>query len=267
MDTFDIEDDAKEALCEALISLSNSLQIFGCETAGYGVHADLSISETHQRLRMHPFCWCDGMECAWCAGHLDSEEGYSNHEILRLEPLFEAQGFVPGEGAPNFQLDDDVFPVRIWWYKYIGRGMRADRPITAEDAAALKERAEQILAARKADIYRASIDAEINAEVTKMDETTCATLRDSFLALLMSSPNGDRHALAVKQVQNAVLHLRNTTYEAQQARTSGDILDAAKVARFENPEDPEEYRLEFSLTHRLESVLGGQEPQGERTLF
>ena len=39
---------------------------------------------------------------------------------------FDRAGFVPGHGAPNFRFRSEGFEARVWWYKYIGRGMDTD---------------------------------------------------------------------------------------------------------------------------------------------
>jgi hypothetical protein len=56
---------------------------------GYGARWDDEI------FSMHPFCWCDSEDCPWCEGD-----------------------------APNFHHKETGF--KIWWYKYIGRGMRVE---------------------------------------------------------------------------------------------------------------------------------------------
>ena len=267
IDVFEISDEVTDALTEALIYLSEQLQPFNQGQAGYGVQADLSTEGTAQRLRMHPFCWCEDMECPWCSCHLSVEEGYSNHQILQLEPIFEEKGFVPGEGAPNLHLESDGFELRIWWYKYIGRGMTADRHLTLEDVAAFKQRSLAILKERQADIYRASLNAELDTKETGLDDGVIGAMNDAFMALLMSAPAGVMRQNAIKRISNTIKGLRQTTYQATQATLAGEILDDNGVARYENPEDPKEFRMEFSLSHRLKSAMGGEDPQGVEIPF
>jgi len=45
---------------------------------------------------MHPYCWCEKESCPWCGG----------------------------EDRPNFIYKPTG--LKIWWYKYIGRGVRLD---------------------------------------------------------------------------------------------------------------------------------------------
>lgn len=59
----------------------------------------------HDIFSMHPFCWCEEEECPWC--------GSSN--------------------APNFHYKPLGF--KLWWYKYIGRGMEMNREISPAECA------------------------------------------------------------------------------------------------------------------------------------
>ncbi len=44
--------------------------------------------------------------------------------------LFALHGAEPGSGAPNFWHKPTGF--KVWWYKYIGRDMKTNLPVTAE---------------------------------------------------------------------------------------------------------------------------------------
>ena len=57
---------------------------------------------------MHRHCWCESDNCPWC---WDEEEH--------------------GEQKPNFHYEPTDF--RVTWYKYIGRGMTMNRPISIEE--------------------------------------------------------------------------------------------------------------------------------------
>ena len=50
---------------------------------------------------MHPYCWCERDECLWCGE----------------------------ESTPNFWYKPLDF--KVWWYKYIGRGMEINKELTA----------------------------------------------------------------------------------------------------------------------------------------
>lgn len=56
---------------------------------GYGVDFE------NDTFMMHPFCWCEKEDCGWCCGRL-----------------------------PNFLYKPTK--AKVWWYKYIGRGMEQD---------------------------------------------------------------------------------------------------------------------------------------------
>lgn len=59
------------------------------------------VTTENHLFSMHPFCWCDGEDCQWCS-----------HD------------------APNFQWKPTGGSV--WWYKYIGRGMRFSNTFPAD---------------------------------------------------------------------------------------------------------------------------------------
>ena len=73
---------------------------------GYGVDYENDI------FMMHPFCWCERDDCGWCAG------------IGVMPQLLREVGnvkYAESERLPNFLYKPTN--TRIWWYKYIGRGM------------------------------------------------------------------------------------------------------------------------------------------------
>lgn len=53
---------------------------------------------------MHTFCWCEREDCPWCGGEM-----------------------------PNFWYKPTDF--KVWWYKYIGRSVRFNRPISIRECA------------------------------------------------------------------------------------------------------------------------------------
>lgn len=54
---------------------------------------------------MHPFCWCENDSCPWCGE----------------------------ENRPNFHHKPSGF--KVWWYKYIGRGMEMNRNVSGIECA------------------------------------------------------------------------------------------------------------------------------------
>lgn len=62
----------------------------------YGTEIDNEV------LMMHPYCWCEEDTCKWCTGE-----------------------------APNFRYKPS--DLRVTWYKYIGRGMDANRTTNGKE--------------------------------------------------------------------------------------------------------------------------------------
>ena len=65
----------------------------------YGTDIDNSV------FSMHRYCWCDCEDCKWCGE----------------------------ENAPNFHYKPLDF--KVWWYKYIGRGMTFNKDIHIQECA------------------------------------------------------------------------------------------------------------------------------------
>jgi hypothetical protein len=64
---------------------------------------------------MHPYCWCDKEDCPWCEGEEWEEDS--------------------PEAGPNFHYKPLGF--KVWWYKYIGRGMVQNKELTVKEMAAM----------------------------------------------------------------------------------------------------------------------------------
>ena len=60
-------------------------------------------------VMMHRYCWCDEKDCKWCSGD-----------------------------EPNFRYKPTGFEVR--WYKYIGRDMKCNRPISSEEVEEMRQK-------------------------------------------------------------------------------------------------------------------------------
>lgn len=73
---------------------------------GYGVEFE------NETFMMHPFCWCGEKDCGWC-----SNVG-AMPQLIR-----EAMGikYKDSDRLPNFLYKPTQ--AKVWWYKYIGRGM------------------------------------------------------------------------------------------------------------------------------------------------
>jgi hypothetical protein len=64
----------------------------------------------NETFSMHPFCWCEEEKCPWCGP----------------------------DNAPNFHYKPLDF--KLWWYKYIGRGMEANREVSPSECAEMLAR-------------------------------------------------------------------------------------------------------------------------------
>jgi hypothetical protein len=69
---------------------------------------------------MHPYCWCEGDDCPWCGGcQCESEPFPPACDFCTVGPVEAGGG--PGKQAPNFWHRPSG--AKVWYYKYIGRGM------------------------------------------------------------------------------------------------------------------------------------------------
>jgi len=108
---------------------------------GYGAYFE------NDTFMMHPYCWCEQDDCAWCAGCTCPEAAYRHfladgtevsgeafydaggfrHDGARVDKVSElACTYCRGERerSPNFLHKPTG--TRVEWYKYIGRGMEVD---------------------------------------------------------------------------------------------------------------------------------------------
>lgn len=94
---------------------------------GYGAWFD------NDTFTMHPYCWCERADCAWCRScecvvedqgdHLDWNTRWITVETC-VNCAEEERTGVRVETAPNFLHKPSGSSVS--WYKYIGRGMGVD---------------------------------------------------------------------------------------------------------------------------------------------
>jgi hypothetical protein len=73
---------------------------------GYGANFENDV------FMIHRYCWCEREECPWCAGDAGPLSNHSHY-------------FSEGNTtAPNFLHKPSRS--KVWWYKYIGRGMEIE---------------------------------------------------------------------------------------------------------------------------------------------
>ena len=76
---------------------------------GSDIEARYGINYEDDTFMMHQFCWCEREDCPWCNGEILPQMLRDDTEIQECE------------NAPNFLYKPTNF--KLWWYKYIGRGM------------------------------------------------------------------------------------------------------------------------------------------------
>lgn len=94
------EDMISEALCTLTKAISKKepdSRVRGLLGGDYGYGCDYS----NDVFAMKPYCWCESPDCGWCEGN-----------------------------KSNFYHKKSG--VKIWWYKYIGRGMKINNKKDAD---------------------------------------------------------------------------------------------------------------------------------------
>ena len=263
-ETFEIDDPLRNRIADLLRETTKTLTPFTGHLSmpGYGIRSSLHSEPEGARFAMAPFCWCGGTDCPWCAPDLTPEEGYSAHEILRLRPVFEKAGFIPFEGAPNFIFQDDTTEIRVWWYKYIGRGMRTAPHLSADMVEHLATRIPAILAENARLIWSRDISSALALAADVVPPDVSETYRASFLSLL-DVPDPDARRARLAQVTDALRHLLHISGAAQDLARITALLDARGVSRYDDPDAPEEFRMEYAPSHRTACALDGRDPRDE----
>lgn len=130
------------ALTEAISKRDADLVAHGFLGGDFGYGAQFE----NEVFMMHPFCWCEQVDCLWCTIWLSNETDCSEEEahahrdkqIAQLAPIY-------GEGvhqAPNFWHKRTGLMVH--WYKWIGRGMEITNPNAADFSEVLRECMESV---------------------------------------------------------------------------------------------------------------------------
>lgn len=80
-------------------------------------------SKNNEVFKMSPYCWCDKEDCPQC---WDQDEiGLPSKEIVDANGMgVDEDGYI---SAPNFWHKKSG--LKVWWYKYIGRGMKSNREL------------------------------------------------------------------------------------------------------------------------------------------
>ena len=134
-----------DEVLEDLQLVTSKLREAGLET-GYGLGGEDGYGAIYENevFGMHPYCWCERVDCAWCRGctcpdqasiflvdgsQVSLDDYFSDDivgdRLMRRVEEFECR-YCKGEisAAPNFWHKNS----RSWvsWYKYIGRGMHGE---------------------------------------------------------------------------------------------------------------------------------------------
>lgn len=76
---------------------------------------------------MHPFCWCEKPDCPYC---LEDELIISEDMIQRF-----GNDLDNDRTAPNFWYKP--LDYKVWWYKYIGRSVKVNKILSADEFAGM----------------------------------------------------------------------------------------------------------------------------------
>lgn len=85
-----------------------------------------------EKVVMHTFCWCEKEDCPYCL--FPDEDG---NDSVPTEAMIREFGIdlSQDEVAPNFWYKP--LDYKVWWYKYIGRSMKANRILSGDEWAAM----------------------------------------------------------------------------------------------------------------------------------
>lgn len=107
---------SQDGISDDLVSLTKAIHEVGLADGsaggllggefGYGANFENKI------FMLHRYCWCELDDCPWCGG--DASPFAQSRDL----------GGDPTGRAPNFQHKKS--DSRIYWYKYIGRGMEIE---------------------------------------------------------------------------------------------------------------------------------------------
>ena len=110
----------------------------------YGANFDNDV------FMLHKFCWCEEDDCPWC-GECSCEMEYHlvgnkvslseyyderNKNKKREAKLIRQCGYCDGTKQRNSHFYHKEADFKVWWYKYIGRGMEyqlSNGPIERDD--------------------------------------------------------------------------------------------------------------------------------------
>jgi len=176
-------------------------------------------------VQMQRYCWCESGQCPWCSASLCEEE-FSPEDILRLRPVFEDNGWVEGEAAPNFRLATPGFSIAVWWYKYIGRSMKIACTETLSHAAISKAmaRIEEIALTHR----RGILSESLSQRLADTDPGLAAALRPILAARLAAATDTEIDGAAA-EIATLLPELVRVGWVTSQIAEVTSALDAAGI--------------------------------------
>lgn len=126
-DETEVLDFSLVALTEAISQVDADALSHGCLGGefGYGARCENDV------FMMHPYCWCEHVDCLWCTVWLSNEtecteEQAEEHRRKQVAEVFAVYGYGGFEQAPNFWHKPSG--LQVCWYKWIGRDMQVRNP-------------------------------------------------------------------------------------------------------------------------------------------
>jgi len=173
--------------------------------------------------------------------------------MLQLTPEFEAKGFVEHHGAPNFWFKDAERDVRIWWYKYPGRGMESNIDFSHDELRRLRTAFDAWVDANWRVVLEAAVEEAVSHTFRQMFGENMGNLLSQGAAMALSKAPDPREAIAA--FRDSIGHIRVAAHHIEQAQLTSEALDEIGAPRGERDGMPEEYRFDYALSVRLKWLL------------
>ena len=115
------------SLAGALRMLTEELSLHGAYPGGGCLGGEFGYGAVFENdvFTMHPYCWCDRMECPWCCWCDESRPDNCACDFCSNN-IQGAKGGTHERPAPNFWHKESG--LKVWWYKWIGRSMLTEGP-------------------------------------------------------------------------------------------------------------------------------------------
>ena len=112
-------------IAAGLVSLTEAIAAIMPDTVSHGLlggRFGYGARYENDVFMMHPYCWCERPECPWCRECECELEPAPSYAVAK-----ECENCKnPKELAPNFHHKKTG--LKVWWYKWIGRGMEIQAP-------------------------------------------------------------------------------------------------------------------------------------------